>query len=90
MDDVTKALVEAGATATDPFVTRSPLKTGRSGSGKLRNFKAMKDDKFRLEAAFVLAENNDPEAIELVMQVAQERGIVLDAPTTLVQGGDAA
>ena len=37
-------------------------KTGRSGSGRLRNFRAMSPEKLRQVAAEVDAEDNDPEA----------------------------
>jgi len=48
-------------------VTGTPAqRTGRSGSGNLRNFKAMSDAKFNDVAAAIRSENNDPEAIAAV------------------------
>lgn len=40
--------------------------TGRAGSGRLRNFRAMSPDKLRDVAAAVDAEDNDPEAQEAI------------------------
>jgi hypothetical protein len=44
----------------------SSQQTGRSGSGNLRNFKAMSDDKFNDVSATIRSEANDPEAIEAI------------------------
>ncbi len=40
--------------------------TGRSGSGRLRNFRAMSPEKLQKVAAEVDAEDNDPEAQEAI------------------------
>lgn len=48
------------------YVSRPYAYTGRGPTGRLRNFKAMSDDKFYREAATIRSENNDPEAIEAV------------------------
>lgn len=44
----------------------SAQQTGRSGSGRLRNFKAMSAEKLAKVAAAVDAEDNDPEALAAI------------------------
>ena len=51
----------------------SSQQTGRSGSGNLRNFKAMTEDKFRDVARAIAAEDNDPEAQAAVKEEAYRR-----------------
>lgn len=76
MDDVTAmlkdALTEAGHEAA-PAVA-SAQRTGRSGSGNLRNFKAMNDSKLSGVLTLVEQEGNDAEALEAIRAVARERG----------------
>lgn len=57
---------EKPAKATPAYDPATALMTGRSGSGKLRNFKAMSDEKFAGVLVAVLTEGNDPEAIAAV------------------------
>lgn len=44
----------------------SAQQTGRSGEGRLRNFKAMSPEKLARVAAAVDAEDNDPEALAAI------------------------
>lgn len=46
------------------FDPTQEARTGRSGSGNLRNFKGMKDEKFADALAAIEAEANDPEALQ--------------------------
>lgn len=64
---------------TMPFGKNAPApssKTGRSGSGNLRNFGAMSDEKFRGVYAAIVKENNDEEAIGAVCVEAARRGMI--------------
>lgn len=78
------SLPSAAPVAVEPVVQTAPKPappvesttlhgTGRSGSGKLRNFKAMNDAKFAGVLADVLAEGDDPEAIAAVQAEAARR-----------------
>jgi hypothetical protein len=59
----------------------SEKKSGRSPTGKLRNFGSMGDKKFEDTLAAVVNENNDPDAIAAVKAEAAKRGIeILSAP----------
>ncbi|HET6573357.1 MAG TPA: hypothetical protein VFG68_07135, partial [Fimbriiglobus sp.] len=58
-----------------PGPAASDQKSGRSPTGKLRNFGSMGDKKFGDTLAAVMAENNDPEAIAAVTAEAQKRGL---------------
>lgn len=51
--------------------------TGRSGQGRLRNFRAMSPEKLRLVAAAVDAENNDAEAWHAI-NAEYERRIIAE------------
>lgn len=68
----------ADALLSDPTIvgalqaTKVEIQTGRSGSGNLRNFKQMSDDKFYAVAADIRSEDNDVEAIDAV-NAEQER-----------------
>jgi hypothetical protein len=76
MTDVTTMLKDAleaqGDTPT--AAAASTQRTGRSGSGNLRNFKAMNDAKLSGVLALVEQEGNDAEALEAIRVVARERG----------------
>lgn len=52
----------------------APSGTGRSGSGRLRNFKAMGDDKLWKTFAAVAGEGDDPEAREALEAEMRRRG----------------
>lgn len=52
--------------ATQAGAGVSSQQTGRSGSGNLRNFKAMSDDKFNDVSATIRSEANDAEAITAI------------------------
>ena len=49
--------------------------TGRSGTGRLRNFKSMNDEKLLGVLADVEREGNDPEALTAVRQEVAGRGL---------------
>lgn len=67
------ALAEQGAPAAP--ITAASRRTGRSGAGNLRNFKAMNDEKLLREAQAIMHEDNDPEALAAVNAVLSERGL---------------
>lgn len=59
---------------TSPTISQQ---TGRSGEGRLRNFKAMSDKKLASVSADVEAEENDPEAWAAI-SAEWERRIMAD------------
>jgi hypothetical protein len=71
--------VLADPTLTDLLSGGGPVlvetRTGRSGSGKLRNFRAMSLEKFASVYSAVIREDNDPEAIDAVKDEADARGV---------------
>lgn len=67
LDDLGKTMVNG------PAVTIA-TGTGRGPSGRLRNFRAMNDGKLMGVARDLLAEDDDPEAIEAVTDELTARG----------------
>lgn len=49
------------------------MRSGRSASGRLRNFGAMSDEKFNGVYRQVKRENNDPEALQAVGEAYSQR-----------------
>lgn len=76
------AAVPSRAAERGPTAPRPAGQTGRSGSGRLRNFGAMSDAKLQQAATAILRELNDQEAIAAVDAELIRRG--LPRPT---QGG---
>lgn len=69
-----KANAKPKAAPKVEFDPATALMTGRAGSGKLRNFKAMSDEKFAGVYDAILAEGNDPEAVVAVEAEKARRG----------------
>lgn len=78
IDQLDRQGVLAALKSANETGAESVQKTGRGGSGKLRNFKAMAGEKFESVANAVIRENNDDEAILAVFTEAHRRGISTD------------
>jgi hypothetical protein len=52
------------------------LGTGRSGTGRLRNFKAMNDDKLLRTMTAIRQEGDDDEALDAAESEAVSRGLL--------------
>ena len=75
-DPVTDRLAEMLQTAPAPTqATVAATGTGRGGTGRLRNFRSMNDEKLLVTRAAVERENNDPEALAAVRAEAEGRGL---------------
>lgn len=64
------------AAKVNDFDPTQEVRTGRSGSGNLRNFKQMKDEKFADALAAMEAEANDPEALQAAYAERDRRNAV--------------
>jgi hypothetical protein len=75
MDEAASRLsqLEAQGVLSALAAAQTVPQSGRSGEGRLRNFRAMTEDKFLLVARSVAQEDNDPEAQNAVKEEAYRR-----------------
>lgn len=75
-DPVTAKLAEELADAGFASVDQPKLGTGRSGTGRLRNFTAMSDEKLMKTMDAVRDEGDDDEALDAMESEAVARGLL--------------
>lgn len=69
-----RKVTEPKQDSTPAFDPATAGQTGRSGTGRLRNFKSMNDAKLAATLEAVMAEQNDPEAIRAIVAETERRG----------------